>query len=300
MKTRILRAMLVLLGSVLTAVLLTATSNGALLEVAQSDDLAAPSHPSLKVFGTPQHIQPIPPFTRTRLPGTQRPVPFQQDYALWDAWLKDVPSPPDALWVDHDDNRVFRPSQLSIVKVRRDTSYGLPYGSVHSTGISSIVWGTAAPDTTLVISLSHASALVVTRTVGTDQVGSFMVSVDRLIQDGDAVEVSDGMTLRIVQVPTITFRADPVARVITGFAPPNITVVTPNAPHSLQISIGGTTRQVTTTLSGAFTADFGSNPYLAGALGAVIYTTPSGDQVYKPLFVADPLMRGQLDRKSVV
>ena len=195
---------------------------------------------------------------------------------------------------DSEGNRIFMAFGASIVNVRRDTSYGLPYGSVHSVGISSIVWGSAAPNATLIITLTRLGTFVVTRTLTADQLGSFSVSVDRLIEDGDIVEVFDGVDVRTVQVPTMTFHADPVTRIITGIAPAGIATTVPGAPHSFQISIGGNTRQVTTTATSEFSADFTANPYLAGLLGALCYTTPDGDRVYKPLFVADPLVRSKL------
>ncbi len=197
-------------------------------------------------------------------------------------------------YTDSEENRIFIAFGVSIVNVRRDTSYGRPYGDTHSAGISSIVWGGATPSATLIVTLTRPSTFVVTRTLTADQVGDFSVSVDRLIEDGDIVEVFDGADVRTVQVPTMTFHADPVTRVITGTAPVGIRTTEPGAPHSLEIAIGGNTRQVTTTVTGEFSADFTANPYLAGLLGALCYTTPDGNRVYKPLFVADPLVRGKL------
>jgi sugar lactone lactonase YvrE len=182
----------------------------------------------------------------------------------------------------------------SIVNVRRDISSGLPWGSAHSEGVSSIVWGSATPNATLVITLTRSTTFVITRTLTADQAGSFSVSVDRLIEDGDVVQVFDGTNLKTVQVPAITFHADPVTKIITGTAPGGITTTISGAPHSFQVSVGGNTRQVTTTATGEFYADFSAGPYLAGLLGTLRYTTPDGDGVYKPLFVADPLVRGTL------
>ncbi|MGA9350967.1 MAG: NHL repeat-containing protein, partial [Anaerolineae bacterium] len=197
-------------------------------------------------------------------------------------------------YTDSGGNRIFMAFGASIVNVRRDTSYGRPYGDTHSAGISSIVWGSATPNAALIVTLTRPSTFVVTRTLTANQVGSFSVSVDRLIEDGDIVQVSDGASVRTVQVPIMTFHADPVTRIITGTAPAGIATTVPGAPHSFQISIGGNTRQVTTTATGEFSAGFTANPYLAGLLGALRYTTPDGDRVYKPLFVADPLVRGKL------
>ena len=197
-------------------------------------------------------------------------------------------------YTDRDGNRIFMSFRTPIVNVRRDTSYSLPHGSVHSAGISSVVWGSATPSAPLVITLTRSGNVVVTRTVTADQVGSFAVSVDRFIEDGDIVQVYDGASVRTVQVPAMTFHADSATKIITGTGSAGITTTVPGAPHSLMISIAGNTCQVTTTVSGEFTADFTASPYLAGLLGALCYTTPSGDRVYKPFFVADPLVRGQL------
>ena len=74
---------------------------------------------------------------------------------------------------------------------------------------------------------------------------------------------------------------------------PQITAVTPDAPHSLQVSIAGSIRQVRTTPAGQYRADFTASPYIAGLLGSMRYTTSAGDRVYKPIFVADPPVRGK-------
>jgi len=190
---------------------------------------------------------------------------------------------------------LYSPLGSSIVKVRRDTSYGLPYGSVHSAGVSSIVWGTMRPNATLTITLTHLGTSLVTRTIQTDSRGNFSVSVDRLIHDGDTLQVSDGLDVRTVPVPSMIAHVDPKTKTITGVGPSNISSTTPNAPHTLQISLQGITRQVTTNATGEFTTSFAESPYLAGLLGAMIYTTTSGDRVYKPVFVADPPVRGRTD-----
>jgi predicted outer membrane repeat protein len=188
--------------------------------------------------------------------------------------------------------RVYKPLSTAIVNVRRDTSYGLPYGSVHSAGLSSIIWGSAAPDATLVVTLTRPATFAVTRTVTADQIGNFSVSVDRLIEDGDTVQVFDGTELRTVHVPTMSYNADAAAKTVTGTAPAGITSTDPSAPHSLQVTIVGDTRQITTAGTGDFLADFSDRPYLAGLLGTMRYTTPDGDNVHKPVFVADSLVRG--------
>jgi len=118
--------------------------------------------------------------------------------------------------------------------------------------------------------------------------------MDRLIGDGDAVQVTDGSGVQAVQVPIMTFSADTVNKVISGTAPPDIISVQPGSPNSLQISIGDATYQVTTDNNGTFSLNLSNNAYLAGLLGTLRYTTPSGNQVYKPLFAAELLARGQL------
>ena len=196
-------------------------------------------------------------------------------------------------YTDRAGNRIFAPFSISIINIRRDTPYGRPYGDTHRAGVSSIVWGSATPGATLVVTLTRAGNLVITRTVTTNQVGDFAVSVDRLIEDGDTVQVSDGISAKTVQVPTLTFHADTVTRMITGIAPAGITTTESGAPHSLELSIGNNVRQITTTAVGGFSADFTSSSYLAGLLGILRYTDSDGNRVYKPLFIADPLVRGQ-------
>ncbi len=180
------------------------------------------------------------------------------------------------------------------VNIRRDTSNGLPYGDTHLAGIGSIVWGHMTPNATLVITLTRSGNLVVTRTVTADQTGQYAVSVDRLIEDNDIIQVYDGINTETVVVPTLAFRANPITKVITGAAPANITS-TLGGPHSLDISIGGHTYPITTTATGTFSLRLSDNAYLAGLLGAFSYTTPDGNRVYKPVFIVDSLVRGQLD-----
>lgn len=182
-----------------------------------------------------------------------------------------------------------------IVYVRRDTTNGLPYGSVHSVGISDIISGTMTPSTTVTVTLSRSGVPLSTRTVQADATGAFSVSVDRLIEDGDTVQVADGVSTRTVQVPAMTAQVGGATKVVSGVGPPSIVSTIPNAPHTLRISIQGKSHQVTTDAAGNFTTTFSEATYLAGALGAMVYTTPSGDCVSKPIFASDPLVRGQLD-----
>lgn len=192
--------------------------------------------------------------------------------------------------------RTFLPFSLPVVNIRRDLASGqLPYGGSHSAGVSQIVWGSAASNVTLVITLTRPGEFSITRSVGSDQSGNFAVSMDRLIADGDVVQVASGTTVKTIQVPVVTYQADPATRIISGTAPANITTMTPDAPHSLQIAIAGSTRQVKTSAAGEYRADFTACLYIAGLLGAIRYTTTDGDRVYKPIFVADPLVRGKID-----
>lgn len=180
-----------------------------------------------------------------------------------------------------------------VINVRRDTSYGLPFGGAHSTGISSIVWGIAPPNTVLTLTLDRTTGEMLTRTVTAKMGGNFSVSMDRLIADGDVIRASTNSDTYVVPIPSLTFHVNLVTKTITGTAPPSITSTMPGSPHSLQILLGGTTRQVTTTVSGLFSVSFNDLPYLAGLLGAMRYTTPQGHNIYKPLFVVDPLVRGK-------
>lgn len=197
-------------------------------------------------------------------------------------------------YADADGTSIFLPLSLPVVNIRRDLSSGqLPYGSAHSAGISQIIWGSAAQNATLVFTLTRPGEFSVTRSVESDQSGNFAVSMDRLIADGDVVQVASGTVVKTIQVPILSYHADPATRIITGTAPANITTITPDAPHSLQVAIAGSTRQVKTSATGEYQADFTASPYVAGLLGAIRYTTTSGDRVYKPIFVVDPLVRGK-------
>ena len=197
-------------------------------------------------------------------------------------------------YTDRDGNQLYTPFSVSVVNVRRDTSYGLPWDSVHMMGVSSIVWGSAAPNASLVVTLTRSGSAVVTRTTTADQIGDFSVSADRLIADGDVIQVSDGSSLRAVQVPTMTYTANPATKIITGTAPANIVTTVLDAPHSLEIAFSDNRHQVTTSAQGNFSANFTASPFLAGLVGTMRYTTPSGDRVYKSLFVADSLARGKI------
>jgi hypothetical protein len=123
---------------------------------------------------------------------------------------------------------------------------------------------------------------------------NFSVSMDRLIVDDDVIRVSTNSETDVIPIPVLTFHVNLVAKIITGTAPANIISTTPGSPNSLQISLGDTTRQVTTTVNGLFSVSFNDLPYLAGLLGAMRYTTPQGHNIYKPLFVVDPLVRGKV------
>ena len=179
------------------------------------------------------------------------------------------------------------------VNVRRDTASGLPTASAHLAGISTIVWGNAAPGASLTITLTRATMPIAVRMVNVASSGDFAISVDYPIEDGDTISVWDGTILQVITVPTMTFRADPVTQRITGTAPSNITTTVLGAPHSLAIAIGGSTHAVTTTSAGEFVADFSADRFQPGALGTLRYTTPTGARVYKPLFVVEPFARGQ-------
>jgi len=197
-------------------------------------------------------------------------------------------------YTDGDGNRVFMPFSIAVVRVRRDTAYGIFNGSVHMLGLSSIVWGDAGPNASITVTLTQSGGTTITRTTTADGIGYYSVSVDRLIRDGDEVVVSDGLSARTVSIPVMNYGIDPAARIITGTAPANIVLTTPGAPHSLQISFGGFAHQITTTTTGAFSADFVSSAYLAGLTGSMRYTTANGDEVYKPVVATDPLVRGRI------
>ena len=191
-------------------------------------------------------------------------------------------------------NESLDPTQIYFINIRQDTSYGLPYGGAHFAGVSSIVSGATDPNLTITITLFRVGGEIVTRTAISDTDGFFIVSMDRLIEDGDQIRVSDGTIERIVLVPIMTYQVDTIQKEISGTAPINILSTIPGSPHSLQIHIGGRTRQITTDSLGNFLADFSESTYLAGLLGSMQYTTSAGDNVFKPIFATDPLQRGEL------
>jgi hypothetical protein len=179
-----------------------------------------------------------------------------------------------------------------IIHVRRDTSYGLPYGSVHSSGISDIVWGTVNVNSDFTIKLERNGHLASKNEFHSDSYGNFVISVDVLISDGDVIVVSDNTVTKTVTVPFLSYFVDPATKIITGSAPANITSTIWNDPHTLTISIAGTQHQVTTDANGNYSASFSDLPYIAGLLGSMYYTTPERDQIYQPIFIADKLVRG--------
>lgn len=179
------------------------------------------------------------------------------------------------------------------VNIRRDTSTTPFVSNPHSEGLSNIVWGKASPNTSVNVTLASPGVPSIIQVVNAGANGDYAVSVDRLIAAGDTVTViGDGET-RIVLVPLLSVQGDPATRIFTGTAPAGITSVAPDAPHSLQISIAGTTRQLTTTASGGFQADLSARPYVAGMVGALRYVTPQGDHIFQPFFVIDPPARSQ-------
>jgi hypothetical protein len=80
----------------------------------------------------------------------------------------------------------------------------------------------------------------------------------------------------------MTYQVNPITRMIAGDAPAGINSTTPRAPHTLQISIAGETRQVTTDASGHSSANFSSSNYVAGLVGAMDYVTPDSDHLHCP------------------
>lgn len=182
----------------------------------------------------------------------------------------------------------------AVINIRRDTRLGLPYGGAHMAGISSIVWGTAEADTPLEIKLFRGGGETVSRTVISDTWGDFAVSMDRLIEGGDTIQVSDGISSKSIEVPTISYEVNPSLRTASGTGPPNITTTNYGDPHSLHLLMAGEIRSVTTTSEGNFAADFSELNYIAGILGAILYKTPGGDNIYQPFWAADPFEHGKL------
>lgn len=65
------------------------------------------------------------------------------------------------------------------IRIRRDTSAGIPIESVHSLGLSQIVGGEAPPGTLLTISLQRGHALLSVRQIVVPRNGLFAISLDR-------------------------------------------------------------------------------------------------------------------------
>ena len=216
-----------------------------------------------------------------------------------------------------------------IVNVRRDISFGLPYMSSHVAGISSVVWGKSPSDINLTITLARSESIISTRTITSNSNDDFAVSMDQIIQSGDIITISTTSESKSVDVPAIEYSIDPINKVISGTGPAGITSTNIGDPNSLYIAFSevmfpittiinrdpalsgtkfpltatvngdpvfsGTKFPITTTANGNFSIDLNTLPYIAGRLGTLCYTTYSGDHIYQPIFVADPLARGKID-----
>ena len=117
--------------------------------------------------------------------------------------------------------------------------------------------------------------------------------MDRLIADGDVVQVASGITVKTIQVPIMSYHADPATRIITRGTCKH------HNRYAWRTSFPpdshcGSARQIATNAAGQYQADFTASPYIAGLLGSMSYTTADGDRVYKPIFVADPLAAANL------
>lgn len=187
---------------------------------------------------------------------------------------------------------IYAPFQSPVLNVRRDISGGIPWDSAHVMGIASVVWGSAQPEAQVVITLTQGTTSL-TRAVQADATGEFALALGREIRAGDHVRVWDGQTAREVHVPLLRYHADPVAETVTGAGPSHITNLLADAPHTLAVQIGWTRVPVTTTDGGFFRADFAAAPFHPTALGALRYTTRSGDRVYQPLWAVDVHPAGQ-------
>ncbi|HFD40852.1 MAG TPA: hypothetical protein ENJ31_13500 [Anaerolineae bacterium] len=104
------------------------------------------------------------------------------------------------------------------------------------------------------------------------------------IQAGDTVEVTCNGKTTTVDIPTLTADADPDTDVVTGIGPADVVTTTWGAPHSLYVRVdqpSWTTLIITTTHSGAYSADFstygGIDP---GSWGWLRYINSDGHYVY--------------------
>jgi hypothetical protein len=86
-----------------------------------------------------------------------------------------------------------------VIHIRRDTRYGVPYVSTYNAGISSIVWGNASSGAMLTLTLNRGGSTISTRHLTVDPNGNFAISMDRLIEDNDEIQITDGVSSKTVQ-----------------------------------------------------------------------------------------------------
>jgi hypothetical protein len=128
------------------------------------------------------------------------------------------------------------PAAALTVTVRRD-GVSLIGDDAHSYGVSGIVSGTTTANTLVTVTLTHPGGPTV-RTTTSDGTGKFGVSMDRNIEDGDTVVVSDPSTSRTIPIPTLSYAADPVTMSFAGIGPASVTSTAALGPHTLQLRIG--------------------------------------------------------------
>jgi Carboxypeptidase regulatory-like domain len=181
-----------------------------------------------------------------------------------------------------------------VIKIRRDTSQGGPADGFQQMGISDIIWGSAPPGSLLVVRMVNLDQEVVRRTITANADGDFAVSMDENIQAGYLVQIETGSLVKSVSVPEMSAMIDAQNRLAIGQGPANIHGNADTLP-SLALSLGGSLYYVNTSSSGEFTVDLIGRPYLAGLLGAMIFTSVDGDQIFQPFFIADRSQHGFID-----
>ena len=189
---------------------------------------------------------------------------------------------------------ILTPLSTLTVHIRADTSAGwYYYTNAHSEPIHSRIWGAWQPYEHITAVLEKPGFAPIRRTTQADGAGAFSVSMDHPIDDGDTVLIGNGVITKTIVVPSITYHVDTVHRIVTGFGPKNITKTGWGVPHSMQVEIAWAQRPVTTDHEGHFTADFSDRPYLAGQLGSILYVTPDGVFIHKPIWAIDSQLRGK-------
>ena len=196
-------------------------------------------------------------------------------------------------YIDGEDNRVYESFRAPALYVR-----GNAWNYVNERYVSGL---TAVPDTEVTLDLIRGGSTVATVDVTSDGNGNYNANfVDLfdnpvLIEADDTVQATVGSDVTSVQVPGLTAIADPLTDMVDGAAPADIVTTTWGLPHTLEVRVdqpSWATLNVTTTASGAYSADF--RPYGGvepGSTGWLRYTYDDG-YVYNDFVAPAVYVRG--------